>query len=740
MSTSEPSPAPETQDARITGTIEHVTFHNAENGFLVVKLRVPGQRTAITLVGHAPSIVRGEQVDAIGEWTTDRTHGLQFRARQLMTKPPTAGEAVARYLGSGMVPGIGPALARRIVEKFGPKAIEVIEKEPMRLLDVPGIGKAAAQRIARGWNDQKALRDLLEFLAERGVPTVHAMRIHKQFGAKAREVVESDPFRLAREVRGIDFTGADAIAQRFGLDTTAPARLRAGLSHALEDAASDGHTGLPLADLIPRAAKLLAVDEDTVAEAVAGAKESGEVVEAEVEGVTCLFSRRLAEAESFIAERLAVLREGKPAWSDVNLDKAAKDFERRAKVSLSASQREALALVATGKVSVVTGGPGVGKTTILDALLGLVGGNRRIALAAPTGRAARRMSDQTGREAKTIHRLLEIDAATGDFRRAASNPLEVDLVVIDEASMVDTGLMAALVAAIPDEAALILVGDVDQLPSVGPGQVLGDIIASQTVPVARLTEIHRQAKSSRIVVNAHRINHGELPETTPAGETGDFYIIPMSSPEDGIAKLKEVVSRRIPGRFGFDPMREVQVLTPMQKGPLGARNLNVELAGLLNPRAGTRIERGGLSYGVGDRVMQVENDYDHDVFNGDMGRIVSIDREDDEIVVDFDGRVVTYSSNGLDALAPAYAVTIHKAQGSEYPAIVIPLSGQHYPMLARNLIYTAVTRARQLVVLIAEPRALEIAVSGRNARRRWTRLQALLTGNTGNAEQETAAT
>ncbi|ODN70170.1 SF1B family DNA helicase RecD2 [Methylobrevis pamukkalensis] len=713
--------------ARIDGTVDRVTFHNAENGFTVLKVRVAGQREPVSLVGHFPTIVAGEKLQAEGDWVTDRTHGLQFRAERVSTRPPTAREAIARYLGSGMVPGIGPAMAKRIVDKFGAKALEVIEKEPMRLLEVTGISRAGAQRIAQGWSEQQALRDLLTFLAERGVSTAHALRIHRQYGEKAREIVESDPFRLAREVRGIDFNGADAIATRFGLAHDAPGRIRAGFAFALEEAASDGHTGLPAGDLVERAARLLAVDEETVHAALEGAKAEGDLVETEVDGTTCLFGRRLADAEQAVAERIAALAAGRPPWRGFDLDAAAKAFQSRSGVALSASQRAALELVAGAKVSVVTGGPGVGKTTILDALLGLVGGGgRKIALAAPTGRAARRMSDQTGREAKTIHRLLEIDASNGDFRRGSGNALEADLVVIDEASMIDAGLMAALVVAIPDEAALVLVGDVDQLPSVGPGQILADIIASGAVPVARLTEIHRQAAESRIVVNAHRINHGEMPETTPAGETGDFYVVPMSSPEDGLAKVKEIVARRIPGRFGFDAMTEVQVLTPMQKGVLGARNLNLELAALLNPNAGTRIERGGLSYARGDRVMQIENDYDRDVFNGDMGRIVAIDREEDEVVVDFDGRQIKYASMALDALAPAYAITIHKSQGSEYPAIVIPLSGQHYPMLARNLIYTAVTRARRLVVVVGEARAIEIAVSGRNARRRWTRLRVLM--------------
>ncbi len=714
---------------RISGTVERVTFHNEDNGFAVLRLRVTGRREAVTVVGHVPSVAAGERVEAEGSWGRDRTHGIQFKAEHIATSEPSARDAIARFLGSGLISGVGPAMAERIVKVFGAKALEVIEHEPMRLLTVSGIGKQLAQRIAESYRERKAVKEIMIAFQEKGVSTARAVRIWRHFGPDAVKVIEEDPYRLAREVRGIGFEGADEIAEKFGVALNAPERLRAGVSYALEDAADQGHTAVPRADVAARAARLLGVAEDLVADAIAEAVAKGDVVETTVGEIACLASRRLAGFEAAVAKRLRMLSEGPPPWGRVDVDEAIERFEQASGKRLSASQRSALSTVAGAKVSVVTGGPGVGKTTLLEALLAtLARRGLAVALAAPTGRAARRMAEQAGREAKTIHRLLEIDPATGGFRRGLGEPLEADLVVIDEASMVDVALMAALVEAIPPQAALILVGDVDQLPSVGPGQVLADVIASATVPVARLTEIFRQAEESRIVVSAHRINHGEMPEPPPPGETSDFYVVDASGAEDALAKILEIVGTRIPRRFGLDPMRDVQVITPMQKGIVGARNLNDRLAQLLNPAPLDSVERFGSTYATGDKVMQVENDYDRDVFNGDLGLVRRIRAADDEVTVSFDGRDVAYGLRDLEALQRAYAITIHKSQGSEYPAVVIPLVRDHSIMLARNLLYTAVTRGKRLVVLVAEPSALRTAVSGVNARRRFTRLRELMAG------------
>jgi exodeoxyribonuclease V alpha subunit len=712
---------------RLSGTVERVTFHNAENGFAVLRVRMRGRKDPVAVVGHVPEVAAGEKVEAEGQWSTDKVHGLQFRADRIETHPPTGKDQVIRFLGSGLIAGVGPATAERIVQTLGPKALEIIETEPMRLVAVPGLGRATAARIAESYRDRKAIKDAIIAFQDKGIGTSRAVTIWKALGPEAVRLVEENPYRLARSVRGIGFEGADEIAGLFGIARDAPERLRAGIGYALERAADDGHTVVPRGELIERAGRLLGADEAAVEAALATAIAHNEVEPAEIDGLTVIADERLARAERAIAAKLRALAEGRPPWGRIDVDAAIDRFEASRQKRLSPSQREALALVAGAKVSVITGGPGVGKTTLLEALLSTISAAKLgVALAAPTGRAARRMAEQAGREARTIHRLLEIDPASGLFRRSASEPLEADVVVIDEASMVDVPLMAALVDAIPIDAALVLIGDVDQLPSVGPGQVLGDVISSGAVPVARLTEIFRQAEESRIVVSAHRINRGEMPEPPPPGGDSDFYVIEARGSEDAYAKLIEVVGNRIPRRFGLDPMRDVQVITPMQKGICGARNLNDRLAELLNGAPIDRVERFGQTYAVGDKVMQIENDYDRDVFNGDLGIVRRIRSRDNEVAVAFDGRDVTYGLDDLQALTRAYAITIHKSQGSEYPAVVVPLLREHSIMLARNLLYTAVTRGRQLVVVIAEPAALETAVSGHRTRRRLTRLAAML--------------
>jgi exodeoxyribonuclease V alpha subunit len=574
---------------RISGTVERVTFHNEDNGFCVLRVRVAGRKDPLAVVGHVPSVTAGERIEAEGQWTADKTHGPQFRAGHIHTREPSARDAIARFLGSGLISGVGPAMAERIVKAFGADALEVIEKEPMKLLKVPGVGRQVAARIAESYRERKAVKEIMIAFQEKGVATSRAVRIWRHFGPDAVRVVEEDPYRLAREVRGIGFEGADEIAEKFGVGRSAPERLRAGVTYALEDAAEQGHTAVPRGEVAARAARLLGVDEVAVAAALTEAIVKGDVVEAEIDGIACLAARRLAAFETSVARRLTALADGPPPWGRVDIDAAIAKFEGATSKCLSQSQRDALALVAEAKVSVVTGGPGVGKTTLLEALLATLAQRKlTVALAAPTGRAARRMADQSGREAKTIHRLLEIDPATGGFRRCADEPLDADLIVIDEASMVDVALMAALVEAIPKTAALILMGDVDQLPSVGPGQVLADVIGSGAVPVARLTEIFRQAKESRIIVNAHRINHGEMPEPPPPGEVADFYIVDASGPEDALAKILEIVGTRIPRRFGLDAMRDVQVITPMQKGVVGPATSTRNWRGCSTPPRSTR--------------------------------------------------------------------------------------------------------------------------------------------------------
>lgn len=706
----------------LAGTVERVTFHNAENGFCVLRVHARGKRDLVTVVGHAPAIGAGEWVTATGIWFSDRTHGLQFKANVLKATPPTGVEGIEKYLASGQMRGIGPAMAKRIVAAFGKNTFEIIEANPERLTEVPGIGLWRASKIVAGWAEQKAVREIMIFLHAHGVGTARAVRIFKTYGHEAIKIMTENPYRLARDVRGIGFRTADAIAAKLGVEKTSPHRLRAGISFALQTATDEGHCGLPVEMLITLAQKLLEVDAALIRTAVAEELQGEDVLSDMVGGETCIFLKGLHGAERAIAERLLERASGIPPWPTIDLEKALPWVESKTGKILSPSQREAVGLVLTSKVVVMTGGPGVGKTSTLDTILRiLVAKGVRVLLAAPTGRAAKRMAEQTGLEAKTIHRLLEIDPKHGGFSRTEENPLDCDLLVLDETSMVDVPLMNALTKAIPGHAGLLLVGDVDQLPSVGPGQILSDIISSGQIPVARLTEVFRQAAESQIVVNAHRINHGQMPQSLKTGETSDFYTIEITEPEEGVAKLIEVVTSRIPRRFGLDPIKDIQVLCPMNRGVLGARNLNHELQRILNPNPPATVERFGWRFSPGDRVMETQNDYDREVFNGDLGTVDRIDNEEGTIIVLFDEREVIYPFGELDTLVLAFATTIHKSQGSEYPAVVIPVTTQHYTMLARNLLYTGVTRGKQLVVLVGQKKAISIAVRGGQSKRRWTK-------------------
>ena len=606
---------------------------------------------------------------------------------------------------------------------FGEAVFDVIEQEPPRLREVTGIGPKRAARIIAGWAEQKVIREIMLFLHSNGVGTSRAVRIYKTYGADAVQLISENPYRLARDIRGIGFRTADQIAGKLGIEKTAIIRVRAGISFALAEAMDNGHCGLPHQDLLVLTRELLEVPAELVNIALDLELRDGTVIADDLDGRRCVFLAGLYRAEREIADKLRALAVRKPPWPAIETDKAIPWVEKRAKLALAASQVEAVRVALASNVLVITGGPGVGKTTLVNSILKiLLAKSVAVALCAPTGRAAKRLSESTGLEAKTIHRLLETDPRTGAFRRTEELLLDCDLLVVDETSMVDVPLMRALLRALPNQAALLLVGDVDQLPSVGPGQVLADIIASGAVPVVRLTEVFRQAAESRIIVNAHRINQGLLPNLAPV-EGGDFYFVDAANPEEGIGKLLAIVRKRIPRRFGFDPVRDIQVLCPMNRGGLGARSLNIELQNVLNPPGERRVERFGWTFCPGDKVMQVENDYDKEVYNGDLGVVSRIDMEEGELTVDFDGRDVVYGFGELDELVLAYATTIHKSQGSEYPAVVIPLTTQHYPMLQRNLVYTGVTRGKRLVVLVGWRKALAIAVKGARARRRWSKLR-----------------
>jgi len=580
-----------------------------------------------------------------------------------------------------------------------------------------------AKRITDAWAEQKIVREIMVFLHSHGVGTARAVRIFKTYGADAVQVMSENPYRLARDIRGIGFKTADAIAMRLGIEKTAMIRVRAGISYALTEAMDEGHCGLPTDELVPLAEKLLEVPQALIHTAIDLELSEGTVVADHVGETPCVFLAGLYRAERAIAERLLRLASGNLPWPQIDPDKALPWVEQRTGLELAASQKTAIRLALSSKVLVITGGPGVGKTTIVKSILRVLSAkDTKLLLCAPTGRAAKRMTEATGFEAKTIHRLLEVNPMGGGFKRDSDNPLDCDLLVVDEASMVDVLLMQALLKAVPDNAALLIVGDIDQLPSVGPGQVLADIIASGVVPVVRLTEVFRQAAQSRIITTAHRVNQGVIPDLSKPTENSDFYFVQADDPETAVPLIVELVKTRIPKRFGLNAIRDIQVLCPMNRGGVGARSLNIELQTALNPARERKVERFGWTFSPSDKVMQIENDYDKEVYNGDIGFIDDVDPDAGELTILFDGRAVTYGFGELDMLVPAYAATIHKSQGSEYPAVVIPILTQHYAMLQRNLLYTGITRGKKLVVLVGQKKAIAIAVRNVSGRRRWSKL------------------
>jgi exodeoxyribonuclease V alpha subunit len=711
----------------LTGSIERITFHNPETGFAVLRVQTRGRRGLVTVVGTLINAEAGENIEAVGEWVQDREHGLQFKADRIQTKPPQTLEGIEKYLGSGLVKGIGPHFARKIVEVFKERTLEVIDESPSFLKEIKGIGAVRLQRIRESWQEQKAVREIMVFLQSHGIGTSKAVRIYKIYGDQAVELVRANPYRLAADVWGIGFQTADQLALKLGLARNSPQRARAAVRHVLQEFSStEGHVGYPEAGVIEKTIELTGTEigREVIARAIEEGRKEEEFVHEPGGDEPWLYLKPLFLAEIGVARSLRKLGEGGHPLPALDVEAALQWVEKRMGLELAATQRDAIRQAATRKVLVITGGPGVGKTTLVRGILEIFAAkNRRVALCAPTGRAAKRLSETTGRDARTIHRLLEFDPGMGDFRRNRDNLLDLDLLVVDEVSMVDVVLMNQLLRAVPPWACVVLVGDVDQLPSVGPGTVLADIIASKTVPVVRLTEIFRQAGQSWIVRAAHHVQHGDVPESAPPGQ-GDFYFIEAREPETILDRIITLVRERIPGRFGFDPFRDVQVLAPMNLSLLGTGNLNRQLQEVLNPaRPGAaQVQRHEWTFRAGDKVIQTKNNYDKEVFNGDIGRIKAILEADREVVVDFDGREVVYDHGVLDELTLAYSLSIHRSQGSEYPAVVIPLHTQHYMMLQRNLLYTGITRGKQLVVLVGSCKALEMAVQRQDTARRFSAL------------------
>ena len=707
----------------LSGIIERVIAHNAESGYAVLRVQVQGRRDLVTVVGHLPSAVAGEYIEADGAWVQHREYGLQFQADSLRTTPPHTVGGIEKYLGSGLVKGIGPHLAHKIVEVFGERTLAVIDESPSFLKEVKGIGTRRIQRIRESWSQQKAVRGIMVFLQSHGIGTARAVRIYKTYGEQAVDLVRANPYRLATDIWGVGFQTADELAIRLGLDRSSPLRARAALRYRLQQLSKEGHVGYPETAVVEETAALTGIDRAIVAAAVEDGRREEELVREPGGEEPWLYLKPLFLAEIGVARSLNQLREGPHPLGPIDVAATLAWVQQRMSLELAPTQRDAIRQALTQKVLVITGGPGVGKTTLVRGILeAFTAQGQRCALCAPTGRAAKRLGETTGREAKTIHRLLEFDPGLGTFKRDRDHPLDVDLLVVDEASMVDVALMNRLVQAIPRRACLVLVGDVDQLPSVGPGTVLADILCSDTVAVVRLTEIFRQAEQSWIVRGAHAVNQGQMPESAPAGQ-GDFYFIEAQTPEEILDRVITVVRDRIPARFGFDPFRDIQVLTPMNRSALGSRHLNARLQEVLNPPRGEAVvERFGWIFRRGDKVLQTQNDYDKEVFNGDIGRVSAIDVHEQELTVTYEGRSVVYDFGELDELALAYACTIHKGQGSEYPAVVIPLHMQHFLLLQRHLLYTAITRGKKLVVVIGSRQALGTAVQRRDSAQRCSGL------------------
>ncbi len=768
----------------LDGLVERITFYNAENGYTVLRLNARGYPDLVTVVGNLPEITPGESLRLQGQWTTNAQYGKQFRADKCEQVLPATIEGLKKYLGSGLIKGVGPVTANRIVKKFGLETLDMLDHSPQRIREVLGIGPKRADAIARAWDEQKSIKQVMLFLQSHGVNTGLAIKIYKQYGDAAIDLVQSDPYRLAHDVYGIGFKTADKIAHDLGLPHDAPSRVAAGVVYTLSNFTDQGHVFAPQSQLIHDSAELLNVQPEQVTASLdtlekneqikretiypivgslpkrrpAQSKQSLDdfLAAAETErtaSVTYPIDRaRLPEpinpgqqalrdepaiylapfyqGEVNVAKRLtAIIDSPRSRLSDlhgVDLQKAINEastvVSNRSTARLSDQQQQAVRTALTRKVAVLTGGPGTGKTTAMRAVIDLLEKyHHRYALASPTGRAAKRLSQATDRPAATIHRLLEFTPQEG-FKRNVQNPLEVDMLIVDEASMIDLLLMNNLLKAVPPDAHLLLVGDVDQLPSVGAGDVLRDIIASGRAAVIRLDAIFRQAMNSHIITNSHRIQRGQMP-LTPQGTT-DFFFFVKEDPDEAAELIVDLVAARIPNKFGLKPA-DIQVLSPMYRGSTGVIVLNARLQEQLNPPSPQKAERklAGTLFRAGDRVLQTRNNYDKDVYNGDLGYVTAIDLENQTLGVRIDDRVVDYEWSEADELALAYAVSVHKAQGSEYPAIVMPLLTQHYLMLQRNLLYTGITRARQLVVLVGSKRALGMAVHNNKPSERYSGLR-----------------
>lgn len=713
----------------LSGLVERVTYYNPENGYSVIRINPddyhgPGENSEglITVTGNLPELSPGEYLRLHGEWINHPRHGLQFSIQKLEQAIPATLEGLKRYLGSGLLKGIGPKLAERIVKHFGEETIDVIENTPHRLREVQDIGKKRSKQIIMAWQEQKQVKEIMIFLHSHGITTNLAVKIYKHYGDEALDVVKNDPYQLARDLFGVGFKTADQIAQSLGLPQDHPTRIEAGIINILEEMIRDGHVYCPENKLITDVSELLAIDRVKIPIAIQNLTKIEMVVldkvphnEGEKESV--VYQRPYYYAEVEVSNRFQILSNSFPS----KLSDVPPSFVEISD-ALSDEQNQAVKMALSNPVSILTGGPGTGKTTTLKALISIMkSANKKFALSSPTGRAAKRLSEATEQSASTIHKLLEYSPIQG-FGINDKNQLKVDIIIVDEASMLDLMLANNLLKALEPGTHLLLVGDIDQLPSVGAGDVLRDIITSQIAPVTRLSKIYRQAANSHIVKSAHKINQGLIPEFPE--DSNDFFRFPAKDPQDAVNWVENLVVERIPKKFGFDPLKEIQVLVPMYRGPAGIHAINERLQNVLNPSSPLKPERKshGQIFRSGDKVMQIKNDYQKQVFNGDIGYILDVSQIDHSMTIQFDGRDVLYDWNETDLLVLAYAISIHKAQGSEFPVIILPLLTQHYLMLQRNLLYTAVTRAKNLCILVTNKKTLSIAVKNNRVAERYSGL------------------